>query len=894
MGLPLGGNHLLTSIGCPEYAFPISFELLCLEVDLSNSTESLRLHGMPPDEEEASTFLSSSPKLSYPFLSTSPRNEGFNPRAHDMDNDTASDVTHDSLADSTYEIISAANTRSSDDEESHQDDTDSMLSYDEQNHTNLDASVHQEYVSPEASRAITPALDPSDDEDDDVEEVGYTDTARPFRPSIGQSDLTENTVLQTPRASVTFDPSMIEDDEETIIHEPVNVLTTYFNSGAPLRQPQVAIQHTLSANPLEVSRAFRILWHGDSEERDTVVYKLGQAIATSGVTSAESSILKETSSRFSIVPLSSYDSKETPNITIIPGGKDITVDECRSCQAQLKDMSQPIKHLHSHTDYDLEIFFHSQTTQQQRTFDAAKMHTSAPFLDIRKSRSAALAYPIVPCYNKAVHMRLDFWRPPHPAVVSIAPGDAIPIELDHFADIDPVMLNRNLRCLMDHRNRYDSQIRRKATYSNLEAGYTSLKEAIEGLTGRPFWRVVVASLLTIFLYGMLMRSAVSIASQGEHSPPTSNAVPTPIDRTQTVTQTLVVQETSVEQVTVSVQPINTSTVPALASSTPPGTRALGSPLKDAHPQPASKFDLLRTEEGKLYLKLPHEMAKLRRPPPINVTAYTGSTQLEAVLSKWNASVYSLELKNADFRLPITIEVDSEKASGMRQTFHIDPRNPWRGGLRSLESGLSACFETTKDVARVAQKELGLFRDHANGLILSSSAWLHTQMENVRHRPPPMSDFWERLSQRRDLIATFVDRGTEDILEEANRRAMSVTTALSKRITAVTEASKQLEKSLVKHTHAGTQNVRECLRHLPRMSSIQQIAVEPLKEARHRARILALKASAIVAPQPTSSGTPQAADPAEDVRAKRAAFARRAEKAHRKVSRKCKYGCKGKQ
>ena len=754
-----------------------------------------------------------------------------------MDTDAYSDTTHDSLADSTYEIISAANTRSSDDEESHQDDSESLMSFGDPAFHEHGANSQRDYVSPEASRVITPAPDTSDDE------AEVKDTTIPHQSNQygNLSELTENIVLQTPRHSMSFDPVALEDASSlTEISHTVDSSGAYFYAGRKLERPRVSIHQTVAPTNLEVKQTFRILWHGDTAYHDNVIQKIGQALAVSSDKGLESSVLRSSSSRFTIVPLSAFGGNELPEVTMIPASTEIALDICKTCQTNMEERTH---HFHRHsklksTSYpsDLEIFFHNDASTESQPFADIRPFTTNPFLDIRQSSPSLNIKPIRPCFGKAVHMCVEEPRRHSPK------GDCtlkeVPIDLDHFQDLDPALLNRNIQCLLIDE---PQMTKGETVLKTVKHAYLELARTVEERTGSSLFKIVGLIILTLLFKEVIYQSTASIIGSTRSTPQESSVLDAQtIDTTATVTVTSTIQSTA------SASAINASMLNATPSSVSiTGTRDVGAPLSDAHPRPSFKFEFLRTEEGKLYLKLPLEMVKLRRPPPLRVTAYVGEQEKKVILSKWNASMYSVEVKDFDFSQPITIIVDSEKASGVRQAFYIDSRAPWIG-MRSIELGLSACLATSREVAQVARKELALFRDQANGLILSSSDWLQEYMKSVRRSSGTAAgDLWERLSSRRDVIAKFVEKSGPQVLQNAREHMVAVNSALSERITALIETGKDFEKSLVEKTDTRTRRLRQGFGKLSELRTLPSPGYNPLVEARHRARFLARKAGGML-------------------------------------------------
>ncbi|KAL9091969.1 MAG: hypothetical protein Q9159_001114 [Coniocarpon cinnabarinum] len=714
-------------------------------------------------------------------------------KAAGMDPDTVSDAgTHESLTDSTYEIISAANTRSSDDEDSHQDDSESLLSFEDSGpHDNV--HIHRDdYVSPEASRAITPA--PDDTEDDEGQaSAPKSQTAFGVPTDMSYSELTENTVLQTPRASTNIDPSALEaGNSPTEVSRTVDSSTTFLQDGIKLGPCHVSLRRTLAPSKLEVGPTFRILWHGDNFAQDAVVEKIAEALAVSTDTSMDSSITKESSTRFSIVQLSSFGSgTSTPQVTLIPTAKtEVIVDACSACSCHRFKHARPRVH-HQQTQgstetADLEVFFFSPVGSWSTQFDDIRPYTTTPYLDIRPTTSMFNLQPFRPFEGKAVHMHIDVdadtvsskgsfpWRP-----------ITVPIDLEHFQHLDPELLNRNLQCMQE------AVTEKPGLWHNPHEIGQMVTSAVQRARDSPVRKWLSRLVSVMLLYALLLQIFTYNTPEAE-----ANSAEADVIEPMTVTVTSTVRSTVTSQVS---EIPRLGFVQSAASGGPQmtpvvsSTTEVGAPLGAAHPPMVLNFELLRTDEGQLYLKLPHEMAKLRRPPPINVTAHSGYRTLDTTLSRWNASVYALSLKGFNPSSdPVTIVVDSQKASGVRQVLHYDPRDPY-DSARLLESSLMACLETTKDVARLAQKELGVFRDQASGVILSSTDWLQEHLQTARKSGGVVAhDLWDRLAARREVLSKHAGEAGQDLVQHAQKQAGSMSSALSQQASAL---SKDIQRSI---------------------------------------------------------------------------------------------------
>ena len=756
-------------------------------------------------------------------------------RELDMDIDNASDTgTQESLTDSTYEIISAANTRSSDDEDSQHDDTDSLLSFNDDGPQEERRLRLREYISPEASRAITPAPDSTDDE----AEPPKPEVIVPPTPELEYSEITEGTALQTPRASTSLDSAALEAaDSATEISRTIDSSTIFTEHGVKLERCRVSVQQTLAPFKFDAGPIFRILWHGDLTGRDEVIEKIAQALAVSMNTDVDSSIMKESSSKFSIVQISSFGQHtKSPHVTLIPTGKtEVVVDTCGACSTG--------QHHEARVGVipDLEVFFHSEGYGWHRQFESAQMLCEGPFLDIRPTSREFPLENFQPYHGKAVHVTVDADIGSSARRMSSSSRTRrVPIDLKQFQQLDAEMLNRNLRCL------HDTALEEAKLWRSPLKVHALAASVVRTASAEPFKTWLSRAVIALLAY--LITTSMVALSYPKHDGRT-------VESTQslaTVTVTSTVQSTVMSDTSdtsdASDGPRVTTGLSKMDSvyATPVLTAASDADfrLEGPYADLTRPFELLQTSLGKFYLKLPHDMPKLRRPPPIHIDVDNGGRSLTTTLSKWNATVYSIELEGYDPLKLLQIVITSGKTGIRYQTLTVPPEHRWHR-VRTLESGLSACLETTKDVARMARKELGLFRDQASGLIMSSTEWLQEQMKTARQSGNNAAgDIWERLSSRRDVLAKQANGANQDILHNANKHAETISSTLNRHASALIQVRQEIQSVVTKNMRTARKQLSELEENLGRAAGWEHC--NPLKEASRRAEILKEKATAKIA------------------------------------------------
>ena len=415
--------------------------------------------------------LTQEPELEFPLLNIEEHAPApdMAPSSISNDTDSGSDVTHDSLADSSYEIVSESATL--DDDGSYQDGADIVASFSESSPEDVDSSDDErelvrvpsgEYTH-QSSIAVTPQSSTSEEHRDD-----YL-----LEASIADSRLTSETVRQSPLGSMRFDePNEQHHGRPVEVFHALDEFMGESNHGSGIHRSQsngerFTVRQTLASGKICIDKPFRITYHGNTSFRELVIEKIAQALTVSTVDNPENELAKDISSKYSIVQLSSFGGDEgAPQITLVPSnGPELIVTSCEMCckwqsyppsGSRTRSNEYFISEHVAHEAYsdsqrpDLAVFFHHLSDEKGSkksvvdSFDvsASTKRMGIPTLDISNTVSAWASGPFKPYRDEAIHVCIeDSDRPSTRDAHVIC---RMPINLEGFLESDAFQLNRNI------------------------------------------------------------------------------------------------------------------------------------------------------------------------------------------------------------------------------------------------------------------------------------------------------------------------------------------------------------------------------------------------------------------------------------------------------------------
>ncbi|KAI9870754.1 MAG: hypothetical protein M1830_003839 [Pleopsidium flavum] len=389
--------------------------------------------------------------------------------------DHSSDETSSSLGDSTYEILGDSTFFTSEDEE-HEDNTDSVASND--HHTTDDVASladtedsnqteNTESTGSHPDSYDAPAIALVDHPSDYNVEGSSAMTAKDHdHPSV-QSIEFEEPRLGPGAGQVDVVHTVYKFDHDEASEISRNILAKKVSA-----QLTATVRQSMTRRNLVLDRPFRVLFIGEPSAKPIIVEKIGAALAVPVAGGSASFATRSRSSRFSVVPVSSFGDRTSPEVELIDSsGLEIIVDHCTSAQATTEESNHGI--------ITLILNDHNQCQSKRDDFGdhlEFSAHWQLPDISIifcsegdditaRQTRRHARSFTNRHAVPSIVISREPLWsgitdtitldhRSPHLCLESRGATimDAgilkrLPIDLTSFKNIDAGQMNRNLACL---------------------------------------------------------------------------------------------------------------------------------------------------------------------------------------------------------------------------------------------------------------------------------------------------------------------------------------------------------------------------------------------------------------------------------------------------------------
>ena len=737
-----------------------------------------------------SSASSTEPELRFPSLPiefTGSATPTLSPHTFcNMDTDSASDTTHDSLADSTYEIISESAVISGDDADSRRDEDESLASFDESAPEDTAGPTGQ--VQPMTPPDTEPTAQSGPEDFVPPDPTHLND--EPKDTSMEDSNCTE---VKTPSlGSIMFEEPGTE--ATPTITEATHRLSGHIGSslhGYGKYQPQAGkdehfvVKQTLSPDVLRLERPFKLLYHGDLAHKEAVVEKVAQALYVSELDPAEGENEDNISSKYNVVQLSSFNrSGAPPQVTIIPSSRiELVIECCQTCCYRKDDDPKSFKTdlsrkmhalikarndedclsthvestLNSQNRPDLAVFYHSFKKSSTDATGADNHTLATNSIDI-STKEASLGIPTIdiapqisawafgryePYRGQAVHVALETSHPQPPKNSKTISN--MPIDLEHFLEIDARQLNRNLACITSARRSLpspDISLAIKVRQAGHEFFETckpllcSFEEWIDTLDVSPLIIGGLLGLVIILLtMAMTMESTSLLRSPNRFDGPRAacdfKAAPPreastfwssswgPGVMAPSQGSDAPAATRSVEQMLADIVKAKANEKALSPVSTQTGVET--KPIKTPASAPNSKENLtivlVQTNDGRRYLQMPEAFARLRRTPQLLIKASSKGKPVHASVAKFNSSTYALDISMDGTTNAVELVVWTEQKPIINQSFTLESGSLWF----SLKT-LSGMIETNQ-VSKWANKEIAVLRNAGLPDLSLPSEWV---------------------------------------------------------------------------------------------------------------------------------------------------------------------------
>jgi hypothetical protein len=383
--------------------------------------------------------------------------------------DIHSDDNASSLGDSTYEILTDSTVLTSDDED-RDDNTDSVASLDEHG---VDDALSLAGTEASEETASTSSRSDSRAETHGIPEFHGLDRDT-HSVEASASGLTLRGEERSSTPPIEFEEPAFLGEQVSVTHtvcsfseQQTSEILKHVRIADPPTRLTATVRQTMAKRGLAIDEPFRVLYVGSSTAKGEIISKIGASLA---VPMAETSHRR--SSRFNVVPVSSFGDSSSPEVELIDSfGLELVVDECTHARTTKVDARPDTLtlnlnnsfwyrsrcddsgfHLESPTYWKLPhlaVFFCSDddniSARQTRLYARSFMARHAvPSIVISQNPLYGRPVESYTLDTRSVHMCLESRSA---TLLGNRVLKRLPIDLSTFLNIDARQMNRNLACL---------------------------------------------------------------------------------------------------------------------------------------------------------------------------------------------------------------------------------------------------------------------------------------------------------------------------------------------------------------------------------------------------------------------------------------------------------------
>lgn len=639
--------------------------------------------------------------------------------------DHLSEDTTSSLGDSTYEILSESTFFTSEDEDN-EDNADWVTANGQEAPDDL-ASVADTDDTRHTGEADCSG---SHTREDNLSALGYIDRETEDGGEDSSPMITRGHDHLSVQSIEFEEPQLRRGGEQVdVIHtvykfsheEASKIGANAFSAGESV-QYVATIRQTMTRQGLVLDRPFRVVFIGDASAHDVIVEKVAAALAVPSSWGPASHDAHRRSSRFNIIPISSFGNDASPEIELIDSsGLEIVVDQCTSAKLTREISSQEIITLALNESVQCQSTkgYHGSKAEFSGHWQLPDMAivycSSADDPPARRTRDLAHLFmsrhevPSVvisqePLWETSTVPQILDYRGPHLCLesrgVNVSDNRVLrrlPVDLASFKNIDSGQMNRNLACLTGlHTGKdYPQAIKRKNWTTNFDRVNSSedlekasndtsrLIESISRLRGliRSNGGAVLL-IATLVVYTIAYTFAPMVYLKPSQTPrqtaafsiPTGLSPVPPATTSTPSTPSLVISNSglsspvvqgikSSDLKTVSVRDTYTDLASLLWN---PSVIALNE---------SNKFEVQVFGDCHIILRLPKSLTLRRNRPELSVKVLRNEVIIEHELSALFESVYAIKVKQEDAYGSLNVSVWPKSWKSFNQTLVVDFGTP---------------------------------------------------------------------------------------------------------------------------------------------------------------------------------------------------------------------------
>ena len=479
------------------------------------------------------------------------------------------------------------------------------------------------------------------------------------------------------------------------------------------------IRQQMSREPLKPTTPYKVLYVGPDKVKHPIIQKISAVLAYS--LNKVSGTAASSSSRYSIVPISAFESGSEPEVVLVNHmGLEICIEECTPAYSVREESGNDAYRLPN-----LAIIFvpeNEEVEAKQRRILARSFTGQHNIPTIVLSEFG--------WKRPTQAMTLDH-RTPHFCIEYDGLADQprilkrLPIDLSSFLNIEATEMSRNLACISGTNGTIQSDEGRTRKLEaevqdakvNIGGKYKDCLKTIRQRTPPAIWSI--SRLSVTLILGLLVSTAIlhlfnqklALLSKKDTPDPVvlSTLRPSASSISTRNSFPTTVQSPSREEMSETGQPFLTKSLSALHTNTD-----LASFLLESHtlaPNTSDKFKLHVIGDCHVVLRPPHWFTALKRAPKLLFNIHRGTQSVDYQFSTLFDGVYALKLAKEDAYGPLNVTVWTVKKPRFNETFQVDFGSPWlnvagwkrasrmateqvREELYSAQTGLTYVYEQT--------------------------------------------------------------------------------------------------------------------------------------------------------------------------------------------------------
>ncbi|MCJ1230103.1 hypothetical protein MMC12_006774 [Toensbergia leucococca] len=781
--------------------------------------------------------------------------------------DSSFDDTASSLGDSAYEFIDDKSVVTSDDDD-HGPSTQSSSSNDEQDieHDHIRRTLHSTAFTEVGQREIHPneirfssesghssKLEGACREDESTTLIneGY-----PGQIPGNKQDRQPSIEFEEPKTTGVNTARFIDVSRTLKVFQEYQIpeMFTQNRMDPPPKQVVANIRQTMTSGGLSPEEPYKVLYIGHTSAKESIIQKLGTALAVSLKTSTLEPE-KARSSKFNVIPISSFGDGTSPEVVLIDStGLELSVEDCASASFARRDggndtirmtlsdqtlvesswLGSKFVTSNNWALPDLAVFYLSDndgiTTKQTRRFARSLMaRHNVPSIVISQT----------PLWSKPTEaITLDYMTP-HLCLESNGSGTAkcrvvkrLPIDLSTFLDLDAGQMNRNLACLAvaqgPLQSRHANSLRHQEAVTvvgedpHVPFGISKASKYIRTHIP-PEIRSLVACSSVLFLAIIYLAAAFSL----QRNPILSIGMETMKNIATTPGSSACESIASLRSISVSstpgIIPSMSSSLPAQSSlirsiSTVHSNTDLASFLLDPHtlaPNKSENFKVHVIGDCHIVLRPPHWFTRLRKAPKLSFKVTRKDAVMEHQVSTLFDGVYALKVSREDAHGTLNVTVWTTTKPKITESFQVDFGTPW---LK-----VAGWMKAAQVVTRSMREDLNSAQTSLSIYYSNTSTELQTLMQYTVRKAIE----YRKEARKIGLTSLKETTRTTDLLVE---QATRLTRDVSEKIGRGVIASKELSLQLATFRHNVATRARETTSIVSRQTRLlsQATSVQTLK------------------------------------------------------------------